>query len=62
MMDYFIKCALSLIVIIFVCPAIILIAILSVFYLMYIRKKCILITQDPMRLKFALMSPVNSLI
>ena len=62
MIDYLIKCALSLIVIISVAPALILVALLSGLYLLHIRRICISVTQDPVRLKFALMSPVNSLI
>jgi len=62
MIDYFVKCTFSFGMVIYVCPWVVVIAIFSTIYLVRIRRICVLITQDPIRLKFALMSPVNSLI
>lgn len=48
--------------VIFVSPWLIIIVIGSFCYLYRIRKRCLSVTRDTIRLKFALMSPVNSLI
>lgn len=47
---------------IYVSPWLIIVASFSLVYLTYIRKRCLLVTRDPIRIKFALMSPVNSLL
>ena len=62
MIDYFVKCTISLIIIVTVNAFIVLIIICSVVYLIHLRQTCIRVTQDPMRMKYTLMSPVNSLI
>ena len=62
MIDYCVKVTISLIMVIFVSPWLMIVAIISIVYLYYLRKTCIAITQDPIRLKYQLMSPVNSLI
>ncbi len=48
--------------VIFVSPKLIVVVIGSIIYLTHIRKRCLSVTRDTIRLKFALMSPVNSLI
>ena len=62
MIDYILKCMISLVLVVTVSHWLLLVTLLSFLYLVYIRKKCLILTSDPMRLKFALMSPVNSLI
>ena len=62
MIDYFVKCILSIIMVIVVIPWLTVVVIFSLLYLVNLRKKCVLATQDPIRLKTVLMSPVNSLI
>ena len=48
--------------VILVSPKLIVVVIGSIIYLTHIRKRCLSVTRDTIRLKFALMSPVNSLI
>ena len=62
MVDYFVKCFLSIGMVIVVIPWLTVVVIFSLIYLVNLRKKCVLATQDPIRLKTVLMSPVNSLI
>ena len=62
MTDYIVKCLFSLAIVIFMSPWIVLVAILSIFYLIGIRRKNLVVNRDTMRLKYSLMSPVNSLI
>ena len=60
--DYIVKVLFCLAIIIFMSPWIILIALFSFFYLLSIRRKNLIVGRDTMRLKYSLMSPVNSLI
>ena len=62
MIDYFTKCILSIGMVILVIPWLTIVVIFSLLYLINLRKKCVLATQDPIRLKTVLMSPINSLI
>ena len=62
MTDYIVKVCFALAVIISISPWIIVLAVLSFFYLYGIRSKNLVTNRDPMRLKYSLMSPVNSLI
>ena len=62
MTDYIVKVCFALAVIISISPWIIVLAVLSFFYLWGIRSKNLVTNRDPMRLKYSLMSPVNSLI
>jgi ABC-type multidrug transport system fused ATPase/permease subunit len=62
MIDYMTKCFFSIVIIIFVIPWLSVVVGLSLIYLVNLRKRCILVTQDPIRLKTTLMSPINSLI
>ena len=62
MIDHSIKCFVTLVTVIFVSPWLLLVFLFSLAYLWRIRKKCLHVTRDTIRLKFALMSPVNSLI
>ena len=62
MVDYIVKCGFAVGFLIFENPWITIVALASLFYLLRLRRKCLLVTQPTMRLKFALMSPVNSLI
>lgn len=48
--------------VIIVSPWLLIVAVASLCYLVRIRRRCLSVTRDPIRLKFALMSPVNSLI
>lgn len=62
MTDYIVKCIFSLAIVIFMSPWIVVVAICSFFYLVSIRRKNLVVNRDTMRLKYSLMSPVNSLI
>ena len=62
MTDYIIKCIFSIVIVVFLSPWIIIIALISLCYLLRLRRKCLLVVRDTIRLKFSLMSPVNSLI
>ena len=62
MADYSVKCFVTLATVIFVSPLLLIVAVFSLAYLWRIRKRCLCVTRDTIRLKFALMSPVNSLI
>ena len=62
MIDYIVKCCFSIGIVVFLSPWIILLALASLCYLLRLRRKCLLVTRDTIRLKFELMSPVNSLI
>ena len=62
MADYSVKCMVTLITVIIVSPWLLIVAVFSLAYLWRIRKRCLAVTRDTIRLKFALMSPVNSLI
>lgn len=60
--DYCVKCLFSLALVIFMSPWILVIAVFSFFYLASIRRKNLIVNRDTIRLKYSLMSPVNSLI
>lgn len=62
MTDYIIKCTYSLGIVLYLCPWLILLVGVSLVYLVRLRRKCLHTTRDPIRLKYSLMSPVNSLI
>ena len=62
MADYIVKVTFSLAIVIFMSPWIALVAVFSFFYLVSIRRKNLVTNRDTMRLKYSLMSPVNSLI
>jgi ABC-type bacteriocin/lantibiotic exporter with double-glycine peptidase domain len=62
MTDYTVKCAFSTAIVIYLYPVLILFAILQMFYLIRLRKQCLFATRDTIRMKFSLVSPVNSLI
>ena len=62
MADYMMKVLFALTVVFIVSPWIAIIAILSFVYLIKIRRMTVRINRDTTRLKFSLMSPVNSLI
>ena len=62
MIDYIVKCFFSLALIIWIVPWLIIIVIISLFYLTNLRKKSLYTTRDCMRLKMTLTSPINSLI
>ena len=44
MADYFVKVGLSLLMIIIICPWLIVVAIISLIYLLYVRKRCVSVT------------------
>ena len=60
--DYSVKCMVTLTTIIIVSPWLLIVAVFSLAYLWVIRKRCLAVTRDTIRLKLALMSPINSLI
>ena len=62
MMDYLVKCFLSTVILIYLYPGLIVLAAVQTWYLLKLRHKCMCATRDTIRLKFSLMSPVNSLI
>ena len=62
MTDYIVKVVFSLAIVIFMSPWIALVAVFSFFYLVSIRRKNLVTNRDTIRLKYSLMSPVNSLI
>ena len=62
MADYSVKCIITVSTVIYVSPWLTIVAAFSMCYLYRIRNRCLSVTRDPIRLKFALMSPVNSLI
>jgi len=62
MTDYAIKCTFSVAIVIYISPWLVILAAISLVYLVRLRKKCLQCTRDPIRLKYKLMSPVNSLI
>lgn len=62
MADYSVKCVITVTTVVYLSPWLLIVASLSIWYLVRIRKRCLSVTRDPIRLKFALMSPVNSLI
>ena len=62
MTDYAVKVLIALVTMAVVVPWLIIVAALSLCYLVRIRARCLSSTRDPIRLKMALMSPVNSLI
>jgi len=57
-----VKCLFALAVVIAMSPWIVIIAICSLFYLLRIRRANLVVSRDTIRLKYSLMSPVNSLI
>jgi len=62
MADYTVRTILTLCTVVFLSPWLLIVALASLIYLARIRARCLTATRDPIRLKFALMSPVNSLI
>ena len=62
MIDYILKCAYSVILIVLLVPWLLLVIFFVLIYLIRLRRLCLLSTRDPIRLKFSLVSPVNSLI
>ena len=62
MTDYMVKTAIALVTMAVVVPWLIIVAAASLCYLARVRARCLTATRDPIRLRFALMSPVNSLI
>ena len=62
MADYIVKCLLSVVIIIMMSPIILVVAVLSLIYLISIRRINLIVTKDTIRLKYSLMGPVNSLI
>lgn len=62
MVDYIVKCFFSLALVVWVVPWLLVVVMLSLVYLVYLRKKSLYTTRDCMRLKATLTSPINSLI
>lgn len=62
MTDYIVKCLFALAVVVVMSPWIVIIAIFSFFYLLQIRRTNLVVSRDTIRLKYSLMSPVNSLV
>ena len=62
MTDYTVKCAFSTIIVIYLYPWLIVFAVIQMIYLIKLRRKALCATRDTIRLKFSLVSPVNSLI
>jgi len=62
MLDYSVKCIFSVAVVSYVCPWILIIAVGSAFYLNHLRTINLVCTRDPIRLKYTLTSPINSII
>ena len=59
---YAVKCLISTLILIYLFPFLIVLAVIQLWLLARIRYQCICATRDTMRLKFSLTSPVNSLI
>jgi len=62
MADYSVKCFVTLATVIYVIPWLAIVAAISLCYLFRLRKRNLACTRDTIRLKYALMSPINSLI
>ena len=62
MIDYVVKCFMSLALVIWIVPWLLIVVGLSLVYLLRLRKKSIYVSRDCMRLKSTLTSPINSLI
>ena len=62
MIDYMVKCFFSLAIIVFVVPWLIVVVLISLVYLLHLRKRSMYTTRDCMWLKMTLTSPINSLI
>ena len=62
MVDYINKVLMALIVVVIMSPWIIIILLGSIVYLIKLRRTTLISLRDPNRLKFSLMSPVNSII
>jgi ABC-type multidrug transport system fused ATPase/permease subunit len=62
MTDYAVKCFFSTVIVIYLFPGLIVVAAIQLFYIWRLRYLCMFATRDTIRLKYSLMSPVNSLI
>lgn len=60
--DYSVKCALTVLIVVYTCPWVLIIALFSVFFLRRIRAINLHLTRDTYRLNSSLMSPINSLV
>jgi ABC-type multidrug transport system fused ATPase/permease subunit len=62
MMDYSVKCVISVLIVVYICPWILIFAFGSLWYMIKLRTINLKSTRDPIRLKYTLTSPINSLI
>ena len=62
MMDYTVKCIISVGIVVFICPWILIFAVFSLWYLLKLRTINLRSTRDPIRMKYTLTSPINSII
>lgn len=62
MMDYTIKVLYSISIVVYLNPWLAIFVAVSLVYLVRLRRKTLIVTRDPIRMKYSLMSPVNSLI
>ena len=60
--DYIVKCFFSTVIVIYLYPGLLVFVAFQVWYLWRLRYKCMCATRDTIRMKFSLMSPVNSLV
>ena len=62
MTDYAVKCIFATFIVIYLYPYLVIFALFQLFYLIKIRRIAMRATRDTMRLKFSLITPMNSLI